>query len=88
VVDGLDQMEVLLDQGNLLFHPRCTALKSAMQNYRRAARGGEFLNKPADDQSPHEDMVDALRYGVRGRFPEGRIEPLQLRNVDFRRIRS
>ena len=86
VVDGLDQMEVLLDQGNLLFHPRCTALKSGMQNYRRAQRGGEFLNKPADDQSPHEDMVDALRYGVRGRFPEGRIRPNNLRTINVSRL--
>ncbi len=72
VVDGLDQIEVLLDQGNLLIHPRCQDLKAAFQNYRRAQRGGEWLNQPAADQSPHEDSMDALRYGIRSRFPEGR----------------
>jgi hypothetical protein len=74
VVDGLDQMEVLLDRGDLLIHPRCVHLKEAFQNYARAQRGGEWLNYPADDQSPHEDWIDALRYGIRSRFPEGRAE--------------
>ena len=33
VIDGLDQLEVLLDRGLLLIHPRCATLKAAFQNY-------------------------------------------------------
>ena len=82
VHDGLDQLEVLLDQGCLLLHPRCTGLKAAFQNYaRRRTPGGDWLDEPADPQHPHEDLMDALRGGVRDRFPEGRIEQPRLRTV-------
>ena len=82
VHDGLDQLEVLLDQGCLLLHPRCTGLKAAFQNYaRRRTTGGDWLDEPADPQHPHEDLMDALRGGVRDRFPEGRIEQPRLRTV-------
>ena len=81
VLDGLDQLEVLLDSGGLVIHPRCLALKAAFQNYARAHRGGEWLDEPADPQHPHEDVMDALRGGVRDRFPEGRIEQPRLRTV-------
>ena len=83
VTDGLDQLEVLLDQGCLLLHPRCQALKAAFQNYaRRRSTGGDWLDEPMDPQHPHEDLMDALRGGVRDRFPEGRIEqPARLRTV-------
>jgi Terminase large subunit, T4likevirus-type, N-terminal len=82
VLDGLDQLEVLLDQGCLLLHPRCSALKAAFQNYaRRRTPGGDWQDEPADPQHPHEDLLDALRGGVRDRFPEGRIEQPGLRTV-------
>ena len=75
VADGLDQLEVLLDKGLLLIHPRCTKLKAAFQNYRRKRTGrGDWLDEPEDPQHPHEDLMDALRGGVRDRFPDGRIE--------------
>ena len=80
-LDGLDQVEVLLDTGCLLFHPRCTKLKAAFQNYARSRTGrGDWLDEPADPQHPHEDLMDALRGGVRDRFPEGRIEQPRLRS--------
>jgi phage terminase large subunit-like protein len=83
VTDGLDQLEVLLDQGCLLLHPRCVHLKAAFQNYaRRRTPSGDWDDEPADPQHPHEDLMDALRGGVRDRFPEGRIEqPSRLRDV-------
>jgi hypothetical protein len=82
VADGLDQLEVLLDQGCLLLHPRCGHLKGAFQNYaRRRTPGGDWRDEPADPQHPHEDLMDALRGGVRDRFPEGRIEQPRLRTV-------
>ena len=79
VVDGLDQIELLLETDCLIIHPRCADLKSAFLNYRRQQRGGEFLNKPVEGQSPAEDLVDALRYGIRARFPEGRPRDSGLR---------
>lgn len=81
VADALDFMECLLDQGNLVIHPRCVSLIDAFKNYQRMFRDGEYLSDPANDQSPFEDMVDALRYGIRDRFPEGRAEQPNYRNV-------
>ena len=87
VTDGLDQLEVLLDRGLLLIHPRCENLKAAFQNYARKRTGrGDWLDEPADPQHPHEDLMDALRGGVRDRFPEGRIEQPAMRRVHASRI--
>jgi hypothetical protein len=87
VTDGLDQLEVLLDKGLLLIHPRCTTLKAAFQNYARRRTGrGDWLDEPADPQHPHEDLMDALRGGVRDRFPEGRIEQPRLQQAHAGRI--
>lgn len=79
VTDGLDQIELLLETGNLLIHPRAEHLIAAFQNYSRAQRAGEWLDYPAENQPPHEDMMDALRYGIRSRFPEGRAPQPNLR---------
>ena len=88
VLDGLDQLEVLLDRQCLLIHPRCEKLKGAFQNYsRRRSTGGDWLDDPADPQHPHEDLMDALRGGIRDRFPEGRIEqPRMMRSVPAGRM--
>lgn len=87
VTDGLDQLEVLLDRGLLTIHPRCEKLKAAFQNYARRRTGrGDWLDEPADPQHPHEDLMDALRGGVRDRFPEGRIEQPMLRTVHAGRM--
>jgi phage terminase large subunit-like protein len=74
VLDGLDQLELLLDQGLLLIHPRCHRLRAAFLGYARGRRGSDWSDQPADPQHPHEDLMDALRGGLRDRFPEGRIE--------------
>jgi hypothetical protein len=87
VTDGLDQLEVLLETGCLVIHPRCTRLKAAFQNYARRRAGGNWLDEPADPQHPHEDLMDALRGGVRDRFPEGRIEQPRLRSVHAGSVR-
>lgn len=86
VVDGLDQIEILLDDGCLVIHPRCKHLISAFSNYRRAERNGRIINYPADPQNPHEDMMDALRGGIRDRFPEGRTPAPKLISVHAGRI--
>jgi hypothetical protein len=70
VLDGLDTIELLLDSGNLIIHPRCLRLKEAFQSYCRRRRRGEWLDYPADGH-PEEDLIDALRGGIRDAFPEG-----------------
>ncbi len=74
VVDGLDQIEVLLGaapaEPRILIHPRCTHLIHAFQNYRRAERDGEFLDTPLDPQHKAEDLRDALPGGSAMRCPE------------------
>ncbi len=56
----------------LLVHPRCKATINALQSYRRAKRGGQLLDEPADPQHPYEDLVDALRGGLKAHYPHGR----------------
>ncbi len=70
VLDGLDAVELLLDSGNLLIHPRCIRLREGFQNYRRQRRGGQWIDYPADGH-PEEDMLDALRGGIRDALPDG-----------------
>jgi hypothetical protein len=72
VADGLDVLGGLLERGDLVIHPRCTHLIEGLKSYMRARTGSQWLDIPAGNQSPHEDMIDALRYGVVGHWPEGR----------------
>jgi hypothetical protein len=72
VADGLELIEILLCQGDLLIHPRCKYLADAFRKYEWARVGGKWLSVPASPQSPYEDMLDSLRYGLRAVFPEGR----------------
>ena len=88
VADGLDQIELMLGgeakEPMLLIHPRCTYLVQAFQNYRREERHGEFLDKPLDPQHPAEDLMDALRGGIRDVMPEGRKGQSGLRTISAR----
>jgi hypothetical protein len=72
VLDGLDTIDLLLELGNLTIHPRCVKLKEAFGNYRRQKRAGEWIDTP-EDSHPEEDMMDALRGGIRDAMPEGGI---------------
>jgi hypothetical protein len=85
VLDGLDTLELLLESGNLLIHPRCTRLKDAFQTYSRQRRGGEWIDYPADGH-PEEDLIDALRGGIRDAFPEGLVPRPNLHAVHASRI--
>ena len=80
VLDGLDTIELLLDTGNLKIHPRCTRLKDAFQNYCKQRRGGEWIDFPADGH-PEEDLIDALRGGIRDAVSAGQTLPPSLRRV-------
>lgn len=87
---GLDLVEALLlsadGEVSLTVHPRCTHLISALQNYRRAKRQGQWQDYPEDPQHPAEDLVDALRGGLLTEFPEGRRPQPNLRRVAARKV--
>jgi hypothetical protein len=85
VLDGLETLDVLLETGNLLIHPRCLRLKAAFQSYCRQRRGGQWIDFPADHH-PEEDLIDALRGSVRDAFPEGLVPRPELRSVHASRI--
>jgi hypothetical protein len=87
VVDGLDLMEMMLDRGCLLIHPRCTHLIDAFKNYRRKVDSmGVVFNEPHDPQNPHEDLMYALRGGIRDVFPQGRGSDRTLARVKARNV--
>jgi hypothetical protein len=72
VLDGLDTIELLLDAGKLTIHPRCVRLKEAFGNYCRQRHGGQWVDFPADGH-PEEDLIDALRGGIRDALPDGGV---------------
>lgn len=77
ISDGLALVEGLLlpaaGDPRLHLNGQCAATIRALQNYRRAKRGGQWQDWPEDPQHPHEDLVDALRGGLRSEFPEGLV---------------
>ncbi|QEH38659.1 hypothetical protein OJF2_72650 [Aquisphaera giovannonii] len=74
VNDGLGLIENLVRSADggarLILHPRCRGLDVALRSYARARRGGQWMDYPADPQHPHEDLVDALRGGLKLSLPE------------------
>lgn len=90
VSDGLALVDSFIEpadgRARLKIHPRCTALIKSLRNYRRARRGGQWQDYPEDPQHPHEDLVDALRGGLRTCFPEGRQAPSKLPRVQARMV--
>lgn len=69
VTDGLGQIENLVRSADgtvrLIIHPRCKHLNRAFRGYARARRAGQWMDYPADPQHPHEDLIDALRGGLK-----------------------
>ena len=69
VVDSLAGVESLLNPAEgpprLTIHPRCEILIQAFENYQRARVGGQWRDWPEDPQHPHEDLIDALRGGIK-----------------------
>ena len=91
VADGLELVASFLAPAEgpvrLLVHPRCGALIAALQSYRRAKKGGQWLDRPEDPQHPHEDLVDALRGGLKARYPNGRNkQSAYMQRVNGRRL--
>jgi hypothetical protein len=87
VLDGLETLDLLLESGNLLIHPRCLRLKAAFQTYCRQRRGGQWIDFPADGH-PEEDLIDALRGGLRDAFPGGLAPKPDIRPVHASRIQG
>ena len=69
VNDGLGLIENLIRSADgtvrLIIHPRCKHLDAALRSYSRARRAGQWMDYPADPQHPQEDLIDALRGGLR-----------------------
>jgi hypothetical protein len=90
VADSLAIVEALIDpQGGrprLLIHPSCKHLTTALANYRRKKRGGQWADRPEDPQHPHEDLVDALRGGLKAQFPEGLTPPKALKTKSSKHL--
>ena len=81
VSDSLALLESFINPADtrepqLLVHPRCEGLIDALRSYRRAKRGGQLLDYPADPQHPFEDLVDAFRGGLKAHYPNGRTPKL------------
>jgi hypothetical protein len=76
VADGLALIEALVRSGDgsvgLTVHPRCRRLTDAFGAYARAKRAGQWQDYPEDPQHPHEDLIDALRGGLKIVLPESR----------------
>jgi len=85
ILDGLDQLELLLDHDDLIIHPRAGHLIAAMKFYVRAKRAGNWADAPASPQNPSEDLADSLRYLCRAVQPDRRPQP-KFSRIDARRI--
>jgi hypothetical protein len=90
VVDGLALVESFLGPADgsarLLIHPRCEDTIRAFRGYTRARRAGRWTDEPEDPQHPHEDLVDALRGGLRTCYPDGRAPSAARPRVPLRRV--
>jgi hypothetical protein len=79
IQDSLQLVEALIRSAdgtaNLKIHPRCKRLIDALQAYTRAKRAGQYMDYPEEPQHPHEELVDALRGGLKVEFQEGRRVP-------------
>ena len=87
VSDSLDQIEAMLDRGDLVIGNRCTDLIAAFKNFVRHSVRGEFQDVPAPLQHPAGDLIDALAYGVLGVCgPEGRKPKPVFRTISASQI--
>lgn len=90
VADGLALLESFVCSADgeisLLIHPRCKATITALQHYRRAKRGGQWMDYPEDPQHPHEDLVDPLRGALAMLFPNGRRPALPYKHRHVGRV--
>lgn len=90
VADSLSRVESLLNPAHgsprLTIHPRCRSLVQAFENYRRARRSNQWQDWPEDPQHPHEDLMDALRGGLKAALPEDRSDFDLVPRVSAKRV--
>ena len=90
VADGLALVDSFVTPASgpprLLVHPRCTATIRALRSYRRAKRAGQWQEYPEDPQHPSEDLVDAIRGGLRSLWPAGRTPDPGFRQMQASRV--
>lgn len=77
VVEGLTLIEGFVESAHgiagILVHPRAVATIKALRGFRRHRNpDGSWSESPEDPQHPHEDIIEALRGGLRVAFPNGR----------------
>jgi hypothetical protein len=75
VTDALDQMAAALERGDLIIHPRATAMIESLKGYSRMKRGGEYLDLPALSQPGIEDPIDACRMAIQMILPPRKPQP-------------
>ena len=90
VTEGLGLIEGLIRSADgevrLTIHPRCKHLIGAFFSYARARRAGQWMDYPADPQHPHEDLMDAVRGGLRVALPDGASPAKPLRRIRAGRV--
>lgn len=90
VTEGLSLIEGLVRSADgsarLTIHPRCQHLIGAFLSYARARRAGQWMDYPADPQHPHEDLIDAVRGGLRVALPDGASPAKPLRRIRAGRV--
>ncbi len=90
VADSLARIESLLSPAHgsprLTIHPRCRMLIQAFENYRRARRSNQWQDWPEDPQHPHEDLMDALRGGLKAALPDDRSDFDLVPRVSAKRV--
>jgi phage terminase large subunit-like protein len=76
IQDGIDQVSMLLGEPgrepDLLVHSRCKHVIASFGGYTWAFRRGQWQSYVEDPCHPHEELQDAIRYGIRDALPAGR----------------
>ena len=90
IADGLKLVEAMVRSADgtrwLTIHPRCRNTIEAFKAYRRAKRANQVMDYPEDPQHPHEDLIDAIRGGLKVEFPESQMPEAPLQRQPARRV--
>ncbi len=90
ILDGLGLVESFVRSADgiayLYVHPRCVKTIAAFQSYSRDKVSGQWVDYPKDPQHPHEEMIDAVRGGLKLEFPDSRKPKIDLPRVHHRRV--
>ena len=62
VLDGIAFVQMMIEQGRLIVHPRCRNLLATLDQYRWDINDNLKVEKAVHDEFSH--MADALRYAI------------------------